>query len=166
MTTSFRGFSLLEVLIATAILAGAMLVIGTMWSGNSMRVRKSNLYNNVAFLLESKIAEIEAKYKDKALTEIPESDGGAFDGYPNYSWKMESKEFEMPDLSAVLTKQNNGAKEEFLSMIKQMTEYISKAIKEVKVTIIVKSGKKEVPFSITTYFVSYDQDFALGGGAK
>lgn len=158
-----RGFSLVEVLIATAILAGAMLVIGMTWSGNTLRVRKSNLYNNVSFLLESKMAETEAKYKDKPITEIPDSDGGEFEGYPNYRWTMEAKEFVMPDLSAAIIAQNDGARDEILSMIKQMTEFISKAIKEVRITVFVKSGKKEVSFAITTYFVNYEAEIAIGG---
>lgn len=160
-----RGFTLLEVLIAMTILAGSIIVISNTWSGNFLRFRKSNLFNNVALLLEAKMAEIEAKYRDKPLEEIPDEEAGEFEGNPNYRWVMKSQEFEMPDLSAILIKQSDGANENLLSMIKQMSEYISKSVKEVKVSVLVKAGKKEVEFTITTYFVDYKKEIGLGGAS-
>lgn len=53
----------------------------------------------------------------------------------------------------------------FLQMIKQLTEQISKSIKEGTITVYVKAANKEVPFSVTTYFVDYDQDIGFPGGA-
>ena len=92
-----RGFTLLEVIIALFILTGSIIVIANAWSGNFMRIRKSNMYNNVATLLERKMAEMDAKYRDKPVTEIPESEAGDFENdYPNYRWEMKSR-----DLTAI-----------------------------------------------------------------
>lgn len=160
-----RGFTLLEVLVAMAILAGAMFLVGNSWSGNFMRIRKTSLYNDAATLLERKMAEVEAKYKDKPISEVPEDDGGEFEGYPDYRWEMRTKELEFPDLTPMLVGQDDGAPEMLITMIKQMTEYISKTVKEVKVSIFVKRGGKEIEYAATQYFVDYTQNFAGGGAA-
>ncbi len=159
------GFTLLEVLISISILAGGIIVVSSTWSGNLMRIRKSNLFNSVSFLLEGKVAEIEAKYHGKPLEEIPEEESGDFEGFPDYRWQMKSAELEMPDLTAVIMAQNGGtADETMLSMVKQMTELISKSVKEVKVSVFVKSGAREVEFHLTTYMVDYNKEISLGLG--
>lgn len=163
---SSKGFTLLEVLIALIIIAGGIMVLANSWSGNFMRVRKGQILNNVATLLERKMIEIEAEYKEKPFNEIPESDGGDFGSdFPQYSWKLESRDLEFPDLSAFIIGQGEGADEMLLSMLKQVTEYLSKSIKEVKVTISVKGrAAKPLNFSATQYFVNYEGDFAAAAG--
>ncbi len=158
------GFTLLEVLVAIGILVGAIIVVSNTWGGNMMRVRKSNLYNNAAVLLERKVVEMRAKYKDKALAEIPEEESGDFGtDNPLYRWTFKTQEFKMPDLSAVLISQEQGDAN-LLSMIKQTQDFISQSVKEGTVTIFVKTPKKDVEFSVTTYFVDYNQELAIGGG--
>ena len=49
-----------------------------------------------------------------------------------------------------------------MSLIKQLTEGLSKAVKEVTVTVIFKGGKKPQEYSVTTYFVDYDREFQMG----
>ncbi len=158
-----RGFTLLEVLIAMVILVGGIVVVTTAWSGNLLRMRKATLYNNVALLLERKLVEIETEYKDKPLNEVVDKEGDFGSDLPQYRWTFEVKDFEMPDLTPIILGKDGQKDEMFLSMIKQVQEYISKAIKEGTVTIFVKSGKNEVPFSVSTYFVDYTQDLNLGG---
>ncbi len=165
------GFTLIEVLIALFILAGGIVVLASAWSGNFMRIRKSGMYNDVATLLERKMLETEAKYKNKQTSEIPEDDAGDFGAdYKQYRWTMKAKDLKFPDLSPLLTSQEGGADETLLSMIKQMTEYLNQTIKEVKVSIFFKSPKgKEVEFSAVQYIINYDKDFgglpAGAGGA-
>lgn len=134
-----------------------------------MRVRKTQLNTEVSALLERKMVEIELEYADKPLDSIPEEKEDDFGSeYPQYSWKMESKEFEVPDFSATLTAQSGGADELTLTVMKTLTEHLSKSIKEVKVTVIYKGGKKPLNFSATQYFVDYDKPLPLpslpGGG--
>lgn len=158
-----KGFTLLEVLVALMILAGGLLVLNNSWTTNNLRLRKANVFNNSATLLQKKMVEMEALYKEKALEEIPESEGGDFGSdHPNYRWEMKSRELEFPDLSALIIGDGRGD-ETLLTMIRQMTELISKSIKEVKVTIFVKTKKKEVSFSATTYFVDYNRQLGLPG---
>jgi general secretion pathway protein I len=76
---------------------------------------------------------------------------------------MTSKEFEVPDISTTLTAQAGGANELALTMMKTLTEHLSKSIKEVKVTIVYKTGKKPLEYSATQYFVDYDKQLPMPG---
>ncbi|MBX7231046.1 MAG: type II secretion system GspH family protein [Bdellovibrionales bacterium] len=160
------GFTLLEVLIAMTILVGGMVIMSTSWTGNFMRVRKATLYNNVALLLERKMVEIQAEYTNKSIEEIVDKSGDFGSDQPLYRWEFKTHEFKMPDLSAAILGKNGGQNEMFLEMVKQSTEFISKSIKEGTVTIFVKTGgkNKEMPFSVTTYFIDYNREMPLPGG--
>lgn len=165
-----NGFTLLEVLFALMILTGGILILGNSWSGNFMRIRKSNLYSDVASLLERKMVELEAEYKDRPLTEIPETREGDFGSeHANYKWKMKSRDLKFPDISAIIVgKESGGADENILTMVKQMTDVIGKSIKEIKVSIVVKTPRKEMEFSATDYMIDYNKGLAGlpgGGGA-
>lgn len=161
------GFTLIEVLVALIILAGGILMVSLSWSGNFLHMRKSALYYDVATLLERKMVETEAKYKDKPITEIPDEDSGDFGSdYPRYHWVMKSRELKFPDLTPIIVGQDTDGKEMLIQMVKQMTEYLSRTVKEVKVSVFVKAPKgKELEFSASQYFVDYTQDFAGGGAA-
>lgn len=160
-----NGFSLVEVLIALFILTGGIIVLGSSWSGNTARMRKSALYNDAAALLERKMAEVEAKYREKPLSEIPDEEGDSFGSdYPQFRWTLKSRELKLPDLTPLLVGQDEGATDELIGMVKQLSETISKAIKEVRITVYMKRGTKEVQFSATQYFVDYNANVVPGGG--
>lgn len=129
-----------------------------------MRVRKTQLSTEVAALLERKMVEVEMEYQGKPLDSIPEEKADDFGSeYPQYSWKMTSKEFEVPDFSAALTAKAGGADEITLTIMKTLAEHMSKSIKEVQVTVIYKGAKKPLKFSATQYFVDYDKELPMPG---
>lgn len=168
MKTTRNGFTLIEVLVAISILAGGILIVATSWSGNFLRLRKSNLYNNVAILLERKVTEIQAKYRDKPLEEVVDEEGDFGQDLAAYRWTFKTKEFEMPDLSGAIMGEKGRTDEMLLTMVKQTSEFLSKSIKEGTISVLVKSGKKDVEFSVTTYFIDYNKEFSLpgaGGGS-
>ncbi len=136
-----------------------------------MRVRKTQLTTEVTALLERKMVEIEMEYAGKPLDSIEEEKEDDFGSeYPKYSWKMVSKDFEVPDFSATLTAKEGGANELTLMIMKTLSEHLKKSIKEVKVSVIYKGGKKPLEFSATQYFVDYDKELPLpampGGGGQ
>lgn len=159
-----NGFTLVETVIAMVILSSGLLLLANSWSGSFMRVRKTQLATEVSALLERKMTEVEMEFQGKPLESIPEEKSDDFGSeYPQYSWKLTSKEFEVPDISATLTAQAGGANELALTMMKTLTEHLAKSIKEVKVTIIYKTGKKPMEFSATQYFVDYDKQLPMPG---
>jgi prepilin-type N-terminal cleavage/methylation domain-containing protein len=172
MREAQRGFTLLETVIAMLILAGGIMVVANAWSGNLLRLEKARINNTMGLLLQRKITELEIFYQGKANEEIKDEDAGDFGvDYPQYKWAMKSQEFEMPDLSGTLTARQGGANEMLLTIVKQMSEYFRKAVKEVTVSVIYqgKNQKKSITNDATTYFVDYKVDlpmFGGGGGAS
>ncbi|MDG0817442.1 type II secretion system protein [Bdellovibrio svalbardensis] len=167
MIRSRKGFTLIETVIAMVILSSGIILLTSSWGGSFMRVKKTQLSTEVTALLERKMAEVEMEYTGKPLDSIPEEKEDDFGSdYPQYSWKMESKEFEVPDISATLTAtdKGNGVDELQLTMMKTLTQHLSKTIKEVKVSIIYKGGKKPLQFSATQYFVDYDKEISMPSG--
>lgn len=156
------GFTLLETMIAIAILASALILLINSWSASTLRLRKTQTAFEVSTLLERKMTEVEIEYGGKSLDEIPDEKEGEFDGVDNYSWKLSSKKLEIPDISSALTAQEGGADQMMMTVIKQMTEALSKGIKEVTVTVIFTGGEKPLEYSVTTYFVDFNKELPLG----
>jgi general secretion pathway protein I len=158
MSKKQSGFSLIEVIVAISILAGTLVVFNSIQGSNNLRVRKANLSNTVASLLQRKMVEMEIKYKNRPQEVPEEGENGDFGAdYKNFSWKMTSKPFEFPDLSSALISADGGSSEMMITMVKQLAETITKAAKEVTVTIIYKNNNKETEYSASTYIVDYGQ---------
>jgi general secretion pathway protein I len=160
------GFTIIESLLAIVILSSALLLLTNSWSSSFQKVRKTQLNFEVASLLERKMTELEIEYRGKPLEQIPEERNDSFGSDGNmkaFTWKMESKQLEIPDVSASLTAQEGGADQFLMTVVKQLTEGLSKAIKEMKVTVIYTPPKgKTLEFAATMYFVDYDKELALG----
>ncbi len=163
---SQSGFSLLETLLAVAILATAIMLLANSWSSSFLRVRKTQRQFEIAALLEKKIAEVEVEYRGKSLDEIPDEKGPESfgDEYPQYKWKVTSKKLELPDLSATMAAQDGGANQFMMMVVKQLSEGISKSVKEVTVSIILEEPnfKKPLEYGVTTYFIDYDKEIQMG----
>jgi len=159
-----KGFTLLETLIAVVILASGILLLTSSWSGSFARIRKTQLNQDVAALLERKMAEIDLEYRGKAIDTIPEEKEDDFGTeYPQYRWKLVSRDFQAPNLSSILMSQEGGANEMLMMVIQQLTEHLSKTIKEVKVSVIYSGGKKPLEYSVVTYYVDYNKPLSVGG---
>jgi general secretion pathway protein I len=162
--TGPRGFTLLEVVIAMLIMASGILLLVNTWGGSFVRMERTQKSFELSVLLEKKMLEIEAKYRGKALDSISEDDSGDFEGYPDYSWKMNSKKLEFPDMASALVSRDGGVDQLTETVVKQMTETLNKSIKEVTVTITYNRPGKKKPlvYSVTTYFVDYSKATGVG----
>jgi general secretion pathway protein I len=157
-----QGFTLLEVMIAIAILATSLILLVNSWSASTMRIRKTQNAFEISALLERKMTEIEIEYGGKSLEEIPDEKSGEFEGVDNFSWKMASKKLEVPDIASTLTAQDGGADQMMMTVVKQLTESISKSVKEVTVTVTYTGASKPIEHSVTTYFVDFNKEIPLG----
>lgn len=156
------GFSLLEVMIATAILAMGIMTLQSSWSGSIRAVNKSRGIQTAAMLLKNKITEIEVKYRHD-VANLPDEEEGNFENYEGYRWTMKSAAFVPPDFAAIL-QQDGGQDVALLDIMKKMTSIFEKSLKEMKVTVFYKIGDKEIEYSATTMFVDWDQPIDLMGG--
>lgn len=161
-----KGFSLLEVTIAMVILSAGLLLLTNSWGAGFLKIRKTQFNFEVAALLERKMSEIEMQYAGKSIEEIPEGpveESFEDERFPEYSWRMTSRKLKIPDMSSALTTEKGGANELMLQVVKQMTEALSKSVKEVTVTVIyTKEEQQPLEWSVTNYFVDYDKPLALG----
>lgn len=164
-----NGFTLLEVVLALVVMASGLFILTNSWSSTYSRLRKTQVQVQIASLLERKIAEIEREYKNKSLESIPEEKEDNFGSeLPQYSWKLKSKKFEMPNLSALLTAQPGGADPILMSLMDTYTEFLGKCIKEVNISVIYKEGKKPIVADVTIYMIDYNKSLplpAMGGGS-
>ena len=160
-TKKQKGFSLFEVLIAMSIMSSASILLYVAWSGNQVRVQKMAINNQAAFLLDQIMSELEIKYSQR-ITQLPDKDGGTFEDHPKFTWSMESKDFEMPDLRSILVSGKEGD-EAMLMIVDKLTEYLNESIKEMKVTVKYTIGKKSVKYSATTFLVDYNRSIPIGG---
>jgi general secretion pathway protein I len=63
---------------------------------------------------------------------------------------VKQKKLEFPDFSSTLTAQDGGADQTLMTVVKQLTQTISKSIKEVQVTVIYKpEGAKKTARSFS-----------------
>ena len=86
-----RGFTLLEVMVALAILAASLMAVADL-SGNAMRNYVYSRDLSVATLLaRGKMAELEEKYEDSGFTDFDQVEDGTFadQGEPGMRWKLE-----------------------------------------------------------------------------
>lgn len=128
-----------------------------------MRIKKTQHAFEISALLERKMVEIETKYRGKPLEEISEEEEGDFgEEYPQYSWKLSSKKLDFPDIASTLIAREGGADQMLLNIVRQLSDQISKSVKEVTVTVIYKQPKKNLEYSLTTYFVDYDKEMSIG----
>ncbi len=170
---SQKGFSLIEVLIALSIMMGVFTVVGMAWSTSQLRMRKMKLNHQVSFLLDYKVAETERQYVNQ-ITLLPEEDDGNFEDlgadYKDFTWRLKSKKFEIPDLTPLLIKEEGKADPMITMMLGQLKDFFAQAAKEVTITIIYTYKKKKVEYSATTFLVDFNQQLPIpdlsgtGGG--
>lgn len=163
-TDSSPGFSLVEALISMVIMAGALILLSNTWGGAFRSIKKGKQQYEVSILLERKLTELDLEFRGKPLTDIPDERAEDFGkNYPNAKWKMKSKKFEFPDVSGLLKGRDQGSDDMSNMIFSQLKDIINKSIKEVKVTVMIKDGKKTREYSAVTYFVDYDQPISIGG---
>jgi len=145
------GFSLLEVMVAVAILATALTVLLT-FSGNTML--KSGRAENLivaTMLARQKMTDIEIDLeKAKIIREFPEerSEEGDFDEpYEDYRWKMEIRKIELP---APVTGEE-GSIQEIVG--RQLTREIGRTVRELKLSVVWDEAGEEQSIDVVTHIV-------------
>lgn len=159
------AFTLVEVVLAMMIMASGLFILMNSWSGTYNRLRKTNIQVQLAALLERKVVEIEREYKGKPIDSIPEEKSDNFGSeLKDYSWEMKSQALEMPDLSSILGSTTDNENLDLTSIMKIFGEHLSKAIREVKITVIYKDKKKPISVDVVIYMIDYDKPLPMPGG--
>ncbi len=174
-----RGFTLLEVMVALAILAGALLAVSDV-VGGALRnhVRARNL--EVATLLaRAKMAALEDHYEAKGFRPTDEGDEGTFEdeGHPEVRWKVEvtvpPADLGPDAVLGVLTGSDQGLKEMMPSpdenpqlapfqaqlmgamqgVLARLGDQLKRGVRRVVLTVSWPEGGAEESFAVTTHMV-------------
>jgi len=178
-TKNNAGFTLLEVMIAIAILVVALGSIIAIQGSSINATMRARTMNTVAMLAKSQMVETEFKIQGKAFEEVRKEEQGQFPApHQDYRWITTVKEIKFPQIR--LPGAGNGAgggsdgaasggapgfsggqgnMEEMVA--KLTTNFLSKAIREVTVEVLWRQGKTEQSFSLTTYWVDLNYEFSL-----
>lgn len=158
-----RGFTLIETVLAMSIMASGLMLLVQTWGGSFVRMNRAQSAFEITALLERKMLDYELKYRGRSLEEIPESEEGDFEGYPQYVWAMDSKALEFPNLASALYSKDGGVDQMTASLIQNFSETLGKSIKEVTVALTYTApGKTPITYKVTTYFVDYEKSLSLG----
>jgi prepilin-type N-terminal cleavage/methylation domain-containing protein len=156
-----QGFTLIEVLMAILLLATTSVILYQSWNGSMNAVRKGRVYSTVALLLQKKATEFEIDSKDKTADEIKDDAGDFGSDYPDYKWEIKTKPFSIPALLPP-DKNGEGQSEMMTLIVKTLTEYFEKAVREIQITVIYKRGDKIQKHSLSTIFIDFKKE--LPGG--
>jgi prepilin-type N-terminal cleavage/methylation domain-containing protein len=162
------GFTLLEVIIAMAIMVLAFASILSVESGSLNASARSKQMNVVAMLAKDKMVQTEYEIEGKTFEEVAKEAHGTFDTpYQDYSWETKIKEVEFPNLGSGGGDSSSGGGSQNASsdvgstINKLLTQFFSKAMREVTVKIIWKRGSGEQSYSLSTYWVDLNHEFEL-----
>ncbi|MCU1277751.1 MAG: hypothetical protein JWM53_1297 [bacterium] len=107
--TSRAGFTLLEVMIAMAILAGALTWMTVAVSRNIKAENHAKLMTTSTFLAREKMVDLEDELYEKGFGEFEKEQSGQFDdkGFSRFSWKAIVDKVELPSAEQLQTVLSN-----------------------------------------------------------
>lgn len=169
LTSNQSGFTLLETLIALAIMVVAFSAILMTESGSLNITEKAKNINTITMLAKNKLIETELLIEGKSFSEIKDEEIGEFpEPYLDFTWSRKIKEIEFPNLNISPSASTEGEESESSNsdsstdtMTKLLTSFLSKAIREVTVSVIMKKGKGTQEFSVSMYWVDLNHEFSL-----
>ena len=105
------GFTLIEVMLALAILAIALVGMMAETASNIRATQEVSMRSVVIDLLRYKMYDIEAKLMEDGFQDLDQSSDGDFSdqGWPDIEWESEVEKVEIPALSALQSRQEAAA---------------------------------------------------------
>jgi prepilin-type N-terminal cleavage/methylation domain-containing protein len=165
------GFTLLETLIAVTIMLiafGAILSIQSNSINSTIRARS---VTTVAMLLKDQMVQAELEIQGKTFDEVKKESGESFKPpFQDYRWTRVIKEIEFPTINfnspsgkegSSSNKNQEGSGDMIELITKLISQFLTKAVREVTVTIYFNSSGKEMSYSATTYWVDLNHEFQL-----
>lgn len=106
-----RGFTLVEVMLALAIVAVALVGIVSQIGANIRATHEAMMRSVVVDLLRSKMLDIEGQLMEEGFRDLDQSSSGDFDdeGWKDISWEAEVAKIEIPGLGALQEQQDAAA---------------------------------------------------------
>ncbi|MFZ9595084.1 MAG: type IV pilus modification PilV family protein [Bdellovibrionia bacterium] len=172
---SKEGFTLLEVMIALAIMAlGFGAILATEGASIQASTRAKEM-NTVAMLARNQMVETEIKLEGKRFEEVKKEERGTFkEPFSDYSWTRVIKEVKLPNLGNLLSSQPSSSSnsqnfagsdqakgDSTQQVFSMLSKYLEKALREITITISWSRGGKPQSFSLSTYWVNLNHEMQL-----
>ena len=169
-----KGFTLLEVMIALAILASALTILMGTMANSSQQALFANDMTRASQLARSKMVDIEYEILEEGFQSSDQTLSGDFraEGAPEMTWRAEIKLVEIPEAAkeAFLAQinsqlfggdqgalQGNAAFSAMLPMLigqlPEMINNIGQKVRKVDLVVEFPYGKSEFPIHVTQYIV-------------
>lgn len=144
-----KGFSLIEVMVAIAIMAVAFVAILNFQGQALFMVGRGHRMTQATFLARQKMAElllqIEKEYKTQRVFPEEKSESGNFDRpHDKYKWEWKIRKVAIP-----LPAPQEGAPEG--AMFKMVSDQIKNSVREIKLIISWEEGEKERSIDVVTH---------------
>ncbi|MBU0505061.1 type II secretion system GspH family protein [bacterium] len=153
-----KGFSLIEILIAVGILASSLVVFITRAENSALMIQRDQEEFVAVTLASNKMIELEKDIKkdlDRGKFADEAAEKGTFDEpFQEYSWEYTIRKVEIPVAESGQEGTNSAVA---MSAIKNIMKQISKAVREVKLTVTwgeVVDDKAENSFDLVTHVVN------------
>lgn len=173
------GFTLLEVMVALAILAGSLLAISDVVGGalrNHVRARQLDVATALA---RGKMVELAAQYERKGFRDFDETEEGTFDseGHPEVRWRVEVRKpavelgpeavlaaltggktlqdlMPPPDQAPALAPFQAMLKASLQGLLTRIGEQVKKGVREVRLTVSwAGGGATPESFDVVTHLI-------------
>jgi general secretion pathway protein I len=176
-----RGFTLLEVMVALGILAGALLALSDVVGGALRNHVRAQQLERATLLARGKLVALEEGFERTGFKDFDETEEGTFeeDGHPEIRWKAEVVKPEVDlsaegilsmltgseDLSAllqapggeegqtVLDPRAGGLSAIVQTQLTAFGEDVKKGLREVRLTVAWDEGETERAFTVVTHLV-------------
>lgn len=157
------GFTLLEVLIAMTILTMTLTSILSVQSSAIDASTRAKEMNVVAMLAKNQMIETEFMIEGKEFKDVNTEDSGQFaEPFQDYSWTRKVKELKFPALGFGGGGDDDSGGGDAVEMLSKLfAKFLSDAIREVDVSIQWKQGASVRTFTVSTYWVNFEQEFSL-----
>ncbi len=144
------GFSLLEVMISVAILAVVLIAVFNTQSQAIRLSERAEYITTAVNLAKARMSELEFEVAEKGFEYLLDKDDGKFedDNFKDYRWEYTSGKIQIPLVS--LDKDTESVSEN--SYLKMAQEMLEKSIKEVRLKVFFKEGKKEGNVELVSHF--------------
>lgn len=164
-----KGFTLLEVMIAMTIMLIAFASVLAVQGNSISTTIKARDLNIVAMLARNAMSQTETEISGKKFSEMKTEESGVFEEpFKDYSWTRKIKEVKFPDIVSALTsagkekdKDKDGQTEQAATMAKLVSNYLTKALREIIISIKWKYNGADRTFDVTMYWVDFNSDFQL-----
>ena len=176
------GFSLIEVLLALAILASALTVlVGTVSHSGQQTIYSARL-TQASLLARSKMVDLEYMIMEEGFSTAERTYGGYFDaeGYPDMRWEARIEPVEIPpeareQFTAQVNRQLFGGQEQdqgaltgnaafsamlpmLMGQLPEFVNQIGERVRRVTLTVYFEFAGRDVPLEITQYVVDLETD--------